>query len=147
MLELKPAFLLDVGLFDRVHVALELRDLLGACGVALNEEQRGPKQDHAYASRYSVVVCFLVLSAAGDCGARGHAGGFLLKLGTRVALVLDWRDIGSRDIFRPRRAAGNGQPQADSQYDTHESPRPKFFMTVVANSPSVDEASGHAHVL
>jgi hypothetical protein len=72
LIELYPAFLLNVGLFDRVHIALKLRDFLSICAVALNQEGGGPEQNHSGGCGYRVVGRVLVLSPRCYGGARGE---------------------------------------------------------------------------
>jgi hypothetical protein len=83
LIELDAAFLLNVGLFDRVHIPLELRDLLSIRAVALNQEGGWPEQDYGGGCGYRVVGRVLVLSPRCDRGARGDSRSFLAQLRAR----------------------------------------------------------------
>src|SRR5688500_1764687 len=57
-LELDPALLLHARLLDRLHLALQARYPGGARGIALDEEEGRPEQDHADRGRNRVVRGF-----------------------------------------------------------------------------------------
>ena len=80
LIELEAAFLLNVCLFDRVHIALELRDLLGIRAVALDHEGGWPEKNHGGRRRHRVICRVLVLRPRRDRGPRGDSRRFLAQL-------------------------------------------------------------------
>ena len=62
-------FTFDIGLLDRVHVALELSDLLSVRAAALDKERGRPEEDHGRGCGYRVICRVMSLSARRDGGA------------------------------------------------------------------------------
>ncbi len=63
MAKLYPAFLLDAGLLDGAHLALELRQLSGYLAVSANKKGCGPEYDDSHAGCDLIVRPFLILGA------------------------------------------------------------------------------------
>jgi hypothetical protein len=86
-LKLYAAVLLNAGLFDRDHLAFELRKFCGLGTVTADKECRRPKDYNGNASGDLVIGAFAILCAGHlRCPSR-HALGFLCELWARMVLI------------------------------------------------------------
>jgi len=96
--KLYPAFLLDAGLLDGVHLPLELRQLSGDLTIPANKECGGPEHDNRYAGCDLIVGPLLILNAGQFSSLRRNSLRFHSELLASVRLIWNWRDVGSRDF-------------------------------------------------
>jgi hypothetical protein len=78
--EFNPALLLNGGLLNGLHFALEARHLGSRGVITFDEEQGGPEENHTDAGGYRVVCRFCILRSDSLSGPRGDPCCFGSKL-------------------------------------------------------------------